>query len=239
VAKAEVDNYHNDNLRRGKGVKEEVDMLRRARTNQKESWIEHGSQLSREYGSEQKRRIQAAGGEMSTRKGGNAKAVREEVGEMERVRTERQQKELADAQKLKQQIMAATSDAVTQEAKNVAYEQRKAVGDTTRDSMKTWKDSRSAQKEQYASKAAKAKAEAVAAKKAAKDALDAVREARKKAAEEMRQKRNNIETNSGKVKGDLGRTKKVVHDMTKTRKYVSPAAAELMKQRKGLEPTGE
>ena len=30
-----------------------------------------------------------------------------------------------------------------------------------------------------------------------------------------------------------------VHDMTKTRKYVSPAAAELMKQRKGLEPTGE
>jgi len=240
VAKAEVENYHNENLRRGKDVKEEVQMLRRARKNQAESWMEHGSQLSREYGSEQKRRIQAAGGDMSMRKGGNAKAVREEVGELERVRTERQQKELADAQKLKQQIMAATSDAVTQEAKNFSYEQRKAVGDTTRDSMKTWKDSRSQQKEQYASKAAKAKAEALAAKKAAKEALDAVRDARKKAAEEMRQKRNNIEINSGKVKGDLGRTKKVVHDMTKTRKYVSPAAAELMRQRKGLEPsTGE
>ena len=88
-------------------------------------------------------------------------------------------------------------------AKDNFYQQRKAVGDDTRKDMKVWKDSRGAQKEQYASKAAAAKAEALAAKKAAKEALDGVKDARLKAAQEMRQKRNNIETNYGKVKTDM------------------------------------
>ena len=58
--------------------------------------------------------------------------------------------------------------------------------------------------------AASAKLEALAAKKAAKEALDGVRESRAKAAKEMREKRQNIESNFGKVKNDLGTTKKQV-----------------------------
>jgi len=206
------------------------------RKQQTESWLEHGSQLSREYGSDQKRRIKEAGGAMSMRKGNVAKAMRDEITTQEAVRTERQQKELADAQKLKQQIMAATSDAVTQEAKNTFFDQRKAVGDDTRGAMKTWKEETRVQKEAYASKAAKAKSEALAAKKAAKEAIEGVRENRTRQAQEMRSKRNNMETNSSKVKQDLGRTKKQVHDMTRARKFVTQDAATVMGSRKAASP---
>ena len=49
----------------------------------------------------------------------------------------------------------------------------------------------------------------------------------------MRDKHNNIETNYGKVKQDVGVTKKQVHDMTRHRKFVSPEAAEVIKTRRG------
>ena len=38
------------------------------------------------------------------------------------------------------------------------------------------------------------------------------------------------------VKGDMGSMKKQVHDMTRTRKYVSPQAAETMRQKKASSP---
>jgi len=233
LAKAEVENFRADNLKKGCEVKEEVDALRKARKELNDSWLEHGSSLAYEYGSEQKRRIKSTIGEMSTRKRESATAVKSDVKEMERVRTERQQHMLEDAQKLKKAILDATSDEVTQMAKDNFYQQRKAVGDDTRKDMKVWKDSRGAQKEQYATKAAAAKAEALAIKKAAKEALDGVKETRNKAAQEMRTKRNNLDTNHGKVKSDMSSTKKKVHDMTRTRKYVSPEAASLMKNRRG------
>ena len=92
TAKAEVENFRSENLRRGIEVKEEVDELRRARKAQKDSWLEHGSQLSREFGSEQKRRIKTQVGEMSTRKREASATVRNDIAELERMRTDRQQK---------------------------------------------------------------------------------------------------------------------------------------------------
>jgi len=231
-ARAEVDAFHEDNLRRGTEVKEEVDMLRNARKAQNEAWLEHGSQLSRELGSEQKRRIKGQMGAMSERKTAESKALRAQCKEEERVRAERLQRELEDAQKLKADISAATSDAVTQAAKATFFEQRKTVGDTTRVDMKAWKESRGAQKDEYAAKAAAAKAEAMAIKKAAKEARAAADAAKAKAAKEMRDKRNNIEVNYGKVKSDMGTMKKQVHDMTRTRKFVAQGAAETMRQKK-------
>ena len=67
---------------------------------------------------------------------------------------------------------------------------------------------------------------------AAKEALMAHSAAKAKAAKEMRDKKNALETNYAKVKGDLGTVKKQVHDMTRTRKYVSSDAAETMRQKK-------
>ena len=231
-AKKEVAAYRDDNLRRGMEVKEEVDMLRKARKAQNEAFLEHGTQLSREYGSEQKRRIAEEKGALSKRNTLASKALRTQCQEEEKLRAERIQRELEDAQKLKADICAATSDQVTQAAKAMFYEQRKNVGDTTRVNMKEWKEGRLAQKEEYAAKAAAAKAEALAIKKAAKEARAAADAAKAKAAKEMREKRNNIETNSGKVKSDMGTMKKQVHDMTRTRKFVSPQAAETMRQKK-------
>jgi len=232
TAKAEVENFRSENLRRGIEVKEEVDELRRARKAQKDSWLEHGSQLSREFGSEQKRRIKTQVGEMSTRKREASATVRNDIAELERMRTDRQQKELADARTLKEAIDSATSDEVTKQAKQQFYDQRKAVGDTTRDNMRQWKESRGSEKAEYATKAAAAKNEALLAKKAAKEAMEGVREARAKAAKEMRDKRNNMDVNSKKVKSDLSTTKKQVHDMTRTRKFISSDAAAVMSERR-------
>jgi hypothetical protein len=233
LAKAEVENFRADNLKKGTEVKEEVEFLRKARKEQHDSWLEHGSSLAQEYGAEQKRRIQQNIGELTDTKRVAAAGIKADVKEMERVRTERQQHMLEDAQKLKKSVAEACGDEVTREAKNLFYEQRKNVGDTTRKDMKVWKESRQAGKEQYAAKASAAKAEALAAKKAAKEAMEGVKEARLKAAREMRDKHNNIETNYGKVKQDVGVTKKQVHDMTRHRKFVSPEAAEVIKTRRG------
>lgn len=277
AAKAEVDNYHSDNLKHGAEVKEEVEALKKLKQAQKEQWLEHGSSLAREYGSEQKQRIKQNIGEMSSKKRGDAAAIKAGNTEAERVRTERKQKEVEDAQKLKRDILDATSDAVTREAKDTFFKQRKEGADDTRKEMKIWKDSRGQQKEAYANKAAGAKREvrapsspcrsrsvsparrlprtcthrqipvawypsltlasfarhariqALAAKKAAKEALESVRKSRAEAAKQMRDKRNNISTSGGKVKSDVISNKKVVHDMTRSRKYVSPAMAAVMK----------
>jgi len=127
---------------------------------------------------------------------------------------------------------------VTETSKSTFAAQRKEVGDTTRTDMKNWKNSRMEAKDQYATKAVAAKAEADLTKQAAKEAKETMLAARAKAAKEMRDKRNNIEINFGKVKGDLKQTKQQVHDMTKTRKYVGPDAAETMRQKKAV-VTGE
>jgi len=243
TAKAEVEAYHQDNLRRGTEVKEEVDMLRRARKQQQNAWLEHGSQLSQELGSEQKRRIKGELTALTTRKGEASKALRAQCQEEERVRGERQQRELEDAQKLKEDIAAATSDQVTQAAKDNFFQQRKAVGDETRVDMKAWKESRGTQKDEYAAKAAAAKAEAQQIKKAARESLQAVSAAKAKAAAQMREKRNNMEVNHKKVKNDLGSTKKSVHDMTKNRKFVTGETVRqadfALKDKRGLRARGE
>lgn len=232
TAKAEVEAYHDDNKKKGGEVKEEVNELRRARKKQTDAWLEHGSQLSREYGSEQKQRIKSQIGAMSTRKTADSKAMRAQCKKEEDERAERRGRELADAQKQAADTKAATSDAVTRAAKQSFFEQRKGVGDDTRVDMTKWKQSRGAQKEAYAAKAAAAKQEALQIKKAAKEALMAHSAAKAKAAKEMRDKKNALETNYAKVKGDLGTVKKQVHDMTRTRKYVSSDAAETMRQKK-------
>lgn len=159
AAKSGVDNLHSENLSRGKEVKEEVDALKKAREKQTEMWLEHGSTLARTYGSEQKKRIKSTIGAMSTRKREDAAALKAGVTEQERERAERKQKEVEDAQKLKREILDSTSDAVTREAKDTFFKQRKAGADDTRTDMKAWKDSRGAQKEAYATKAASAKRE--------------------------------------------------------------------------------
>lgn len=238
LAKAEVANFQADNLKKGSEVKEEVEFLRKIRKEQNEMWLEHGSSLAHELGAEQKRRIQQSRDELVMTKRGNATAIKADVKEMERLRTERQQRMLEDTQKLKKDVAEACGDEVTQKAKGLFLEQRKQVGETTRKDMKTWKESRQAGKEKYAAKASAAKAEALAAKKAAKEALEGVKELRLKSAQEMRDKRNNIETNYGKVKQDVGATKKQVHDMTRQRKYVSPEAAALIKNRKAVRGGG-
>lgn len=231
-AKVEVEHYHADNLAKGTGVKEEVKALLKQKEELNKQYLQHGSELAKEYGSEQKRRIKSTIGELTATKTAAAKAQKEGITELERVRTERKQKELEDAQKLKREIMEKTSDAMVQQSRQVFFDQRKGAADDTRSSAKVWKESRSNQKEQYATKAQQAKAEALQAKKAAKEAIEGVRAARAQAASEMREKRQNIETNFTKVKGDLGKTKKQVHDMTRTRKFVSPEAAAVMRQQK-------
>ena len=67
-----------------------------------------------------------------------------------------------------------------------------------------------------------------------KDDVPASAAERAKAAKEMRDKKNNMESNYGKVKSDVGMTKKQIHDMLKTRKFVSKDAAENMRQKKRL-----
>ena len=55
----------------------------------------------------------------------------------------------------------------------------------------------------------------------------------------MRDRKNNMETNAGRVKQDMGTTKKQVHDMTRQRKFVSDDAASIMKAKKASRtPTG-
>ena len=232
AAKVEVEQYHAENLKRGQGVKAEVSALAKQREEQNKQYLEHGAQLAKEYGSEQKRRIQSTIGELTATKREAASAQKTGITELERVRTERKQKELEDAQKLKREIKEATSNATVQMSKQTFFEQRKHVADDTRTHAKVWKESRSSQKEAYATKAQAAKAEALAAKKAAKEAMEAAREAKAKAASEMREKRTKMETNFSKVRSDLGKTKKQVHDMTRTRKYVSSESAEMMRQKK-------
>jgi hypothetical protein len=234
MAKAEVEAFQKDNATRGKEVKEEVDALRKARKEQTTAWLEHGSQLSAELGKEQKRRIAETIGTMTTRKNAASKALKQQCKDEEKVRAERQQRELEDKIKLKNDMKTGTSDEVTSAAKESFYMQRKQVGDTTRTDMKAWKEGRQEQRDAYAAKAAAAKLEASQTKKAAKEALAAHSAAKAKAAKEMRDKKNNMESNYGKVKSDVGMTKKQIHDMLRTRKFVSKDAAENMRQKKTL-----
>ena len=68
------------------------------------------------------------------------------------------------------QIATQTSDAVTSEAKDQFYQQRKAVGDDTRSAMKDWKEDRVKQQGLHLDKAAQARAEALNAKRQANKA---------------------------------------------------------------------
>ena len=220
------------NAKRGSEVKEQVDALRKTRRKQKDAWLEHSHSLCKELGSEQKARIASQIGAMTTRKSQQSKALRAQYRQEEHARAERKGRERDAAQKLKADIASATSDAVTQAAKDSFYQQRKTVGDATRTDMKAWSEGRKSQKEEYAAKAKAAKLEAAQTKKAAKEALQGVNAAKATAAKEMREKMRNIRTNFRKVKSDLSASKKETHDMTRTRKYVSEEAAEEMRQKK-------
>lgn len=241
TAKAEVAAHNEDNLRRGAEVKDEVTRLTVQRKTQHEAWLEHGSALSTEYGSELRRKIVKEVQELTTRKLEASKALRTHNKEDEELLQERKARELEDAQKLREDVARATSMEVTRAAKDTFYKQRANVGDQTRDDMRNWKASIGEQRAEYGAKAAAVKAEATAIKRAAKEAQEAVKADRARQAAHMRTKRANIQTNHQKVKSDVKQTNKAVHDKMKTGKYVSPSVAEAMAARRtqrGASPTG-
>jgi len=231
TAKREVDNFRKHNLEKGGTVKAEVEALNKTRKAQKEQWIEHGSSLVQDLGSEQKRRIKKELGATSTRKRETSQALRKEMTELEKMRTERRNQAVENRKTLKEQIATQTSDAVTSEAKDQFYQQRKAVGDDTRSAMKDWKEDRVKQQGLHLDKAAQARAEALNAKRQAKEAIENVKAERAQAAKEMRERRANINQAGGNVKSELTHNKKVVHDMTKRQKFVAPEQATTMKSK--------
>ncbi len=231
TAKSEVDNYHKQNLAKGSSVKAEVAALAKQRQEQQAQWQQHGSSLARELGSEQKRRIKSAVGATSTRKREQSQAARAELGELEKARTERRNQAVENRRQLRERIQGQTSDAVTQEAKNTFFEQRKAVGDDTRLAMKQWKDQRSREQEEHVGKALEARAAAKAAKAAAKASLDGVRAQRAQAAKEMRDRKAHVETSGSKFKSEIKHNNKVVHDMMKKEKFVNSSLAKEMKDK--------
>ena len=240
TAKREVDNLHNANSEKGRYVKDEVEALRKARKAQQEQWVAHGSALTQEYGSEQKRRIKQQIGATTSRKKEAAAILRKEMGELEKARTERRNQAVENRRQLKERIDSQTNDAATQEAKDTFFQQRKASGDDTRESMKAWKTDRVKQQGQHLDKAAAAREQALQAKKAAKEALEGVKEARALAAKEMRQRKSNIAATGGTIKNEVKHNKKIVHDMMRNQKFVPPTQAEGLRKVKSPTPaTGE
>jgi hypothetical protein len=107
TAKAEVAAHNEDNLRRGAEVKDEVTRLTVQRKTQHEAWLEHGSALSTEYGSELRRKIVKEVQELTTRKLEASKALRTHNKEDEELLQERKARELEDAQKLREDVARA------------------------------------------------------------------------------------------------------------------------------------
>lgn len=231
TAKKEVDNFHKQNLDKGSSVKAEVTALSKARKEQKEQWIQHGSTLSRELGSEQKRKIKSTIGAMSQRKRESSQAVKAELKELENSRTERRNQAVENRRQLREKIQGQTSDQVCQEAKNMFFEQRKTVGDDTRTSMKQWKETRAREQSAHHEKALEARAAAKAAKTAAKASLDGVRAARAQSASEMRSRKKHVEDSGGKFKQEVKHNNKVIHDMMKHQKFVNKTLASDMKEK--------
>lgn len=104
TAKREVDNFRKHNLEKGGTVKAEVEALNKTRKAQKEQWIEHGSSLVQDLGSEQKRRIKKELGATSTRKRETSQALRKEMTELEKMRTERRNQAVENRKTLKEQV---------------------------------------------------------------------------------------------------------------------------------------
>ena len=231
MAKQEVDNHHRQNLDKGAAVKAEVEALAKARQEQQKLWQEHSSSLARELGSEQKRRIKTQRGSMTTRKREVSQAVRSELSGLEKARTERRNQAVENRKQLRERIQSQTSDQVTQEAKDVYYQQRKAAADDGRASMKKWKEQRQRDLEQHASKALKAREAAKAGKAAAKASLEAAKTARTKAAKEMRERKLQVGSSGSKYRSEIKSHNRVVHDMLKTQKFITPDLAKEMKKR--------
>jgi len=231
TAKREVDNFHKSNLEKGTIVKAEVSALNSQKKKHAEQWIEHGSTLAHDLGSEQKRRIKKELGATSTRKREQSKALKSEMTELEKMRTEGRNQAVENRKALREQIAQQTSDAVTQEAKDTFFQQRKEKGEDTRAAMKDWKEERVKQQGQHLDKAAQARAEALNAKRQAKEAIEALKTQRAQVAKEMRERRANINTAGGNVKTELSHNKKVIHDLTKRQKFVQQEQAANMKSK--------
>jgi hypothetical protein len=232
AAKEEVQRFQNSNMYKGSTVKAEVESLRSALKSQKEEWMEHGSTLAQELGSDQKKRIKGARGATSTRKRESAGALKKELTELEKMRTERQQQAVENRRQLREKIQAQTSDGAVAESKALFFEQRKATGDDTRTQMKDWKADKQRQQGQYLDKAGAARAEAIAAQKAAKASLDDIKAKKARDAKEMRDRKANMMKSGGAIGEEIKHNKKVVHDMMRKQKFVGNAPqSALMKSR--------
>jgi hypothetical protein len=132
--------YHRkQNHDKGSIVKAEVAELTKKMHDQQTSWQQHGSSLAQEFGSDQKRKVKASLTATTARKREKAQAERALLGDLEKSRTERRNQAVDNRRELRELIQGQTSDAVTQEAKNLFFEQRKVIGDDTRSAMKKWK----------------------------------------------------------------------------------------------------
>ena len=226
--------YHRkQNHDKGSIVKAEVAELTKKMHDQQTSWQQHGSSLAQEFGSDQKRKVKASLTATTARKREKAQAERAQLSDLEKSRTERRNQAVDNRRELRELIQGQTSDAVTQEAKNLFFEQRKVIGDDTRSAMKKWKEERSKQQEKKTSKALEARAAAKAAQQAAKESIETVRAQRSQSAKEMRERKAFVEGSGAKGKAETKHNNKVVHDMMKSQMFVNPILAEDMKAKAG------
>jgi len=229
AAKQEVRNLQQHNASKGAEVKSELDSLAKARKKQRDQWQEHGSTLAKELGSEQKRKIKSTMNALSTRNHEKSQAIRSELSELEKAHAELKAQAVNNRKQLRDKVASLTSDAVTQEAKMIFYEQRKAGADETRQQAQKLKQQQKREKSALAEKASTARENAKQAKLAAKASLEGLRAKNAQAAKEIKQRRQNVEAAGGKFKSEITRNNKIVHDMLKKQKFVSPTRAEDMK----------
>ena len=234
AAKGEVERFHATNLEKGLDVKSEVEFLKKQKEGNKDAWIEHGSTLARELGSEQKKKIAMAKDSTLKAKHDKAQALKSDMKSLETMRTERRNQAVENRKELRSKIQDHTSDGATREAKDIFFQQRKTVGDDKRKSTKEMKGEKMRQQSAHAEKAQGAREAALAAQKAAKAAQEAVKTARSMAAKEMRDRKKSLDEAGGGMKAETAHNKKVIHDLTKKHKYVTQTMAGQM-----VKPTGE
>ena len=233
IAKGEVERYHEANAEKGRDVKDEVEHLKKQMTTQRDAWIEHGSTLAREWGSEQKKRIKDSQQATLQEKREKAQALKSDMKSLETMRTERRNQAVENRKELRAKIQEHTSDSACQEAKDMFFQQRKNHGDDKRKLAKELKGEKMRQQSLHAEKAQASREQALAAQKAAKASLEAVKSARAVAAKEMRDRKKSLDEAGGGIKAENMHNKKVIHDMARKQKFVTSALANQVK------PTGQ
>jgi len=227
-AKGRVEEHRQSNLDQGKDVREDVASWKVAMYEQQEAWVEHGKQLKEKITTMERQRAERDA--LAAHKKKFSADVRKEVQQLSSDADAQKEKVLASNRAQADKVKKETADEVTDAAKKIFFEQRRAAALATTSLLKGLEIERKDIRNKFREDSYRNREKSRKIVAAAKGSRTALQQQRIVEAQEVRAKKEEVKESYRKMQESHAALVKQVVNQTAVEKYATPINSRRMLQ---------